>query len=171
MAITTGSTEDIIERRESNPLVTASVILGTLALLGAIVIQLWEIGEQKRNVGGDAALIEKGSYLAEVEKRLSQEEQKVAGLVKDASVLESDRDLWKQRLGEDEVRRILKDVESEGKGDSGDTDADADDADGADTDADTDSADADADSVDTDADADSVDTDADAETETDDEAN
>jgi len=44
MALTT-STEDIIERRESNPVATACILLATVTLLAAFVLQLIEIGD------------------------------------------------------------------------------------------------------------------------------
>lgn len=50
MPPTTGTNEEIIEKRDSSPLATSCMVLAALALLGAMALQISEIADETRTL-------------------------------------------------------------------------------------------------------------------------
>lgn len=98
MPPTTGTNEEIIEKKDSSPAATSCVLVATIALLGAIVLQLMELGELKRQLSPkEAQALTTGRYKkAVIQQKLQAIDDRVEGILADAEVSVEDLELYGQ---------------------------------------------------------------------------
>ncbi|MCZ6795666.1 MAG: hypothetical protein O7J95_18835 [Planctomycetota bacterium] len=84
MPTPTGSNEEIIEKRDSSPVATSCLVIAVLALIGAVVFHLYEIGELTANLdAGEVAALLEGDDIP-LDDRLARIERAVDAAIKDA---------------------------------------------------------------------------------------
>ena len=124
----TNTSEDIIEKRDSSPLATSCLVLATLAILGAITLQLLEL----RQVRAGMTQAEQNQHkVLTPASDLKKLERRVESIITDG------------KIGADETEKLEAILTGDDDDDDVDADMDADDDDDADMDADDDDDDTD----------------------------
>ena len=98
MPTPTGSNEKIIEKRDSSPVATSCLVIAVLALIGAVVFHLYDIGELTANLDADevAALLE-GDDIP-LDDRLARIEREVDAAIKDADTKVDKAQVFRYRV-------------------------------------------------------------------------
>lgn len=100
MALTTSTTEDIIERRESNPVATACIFISTIALLAAIVLQLVQVAELTPEGAARQEAMREGRYVAAVKEEIATKRERVDKILADGAVVPTDVETYEDVIGD-----------------------------------------------------------------------
>lgn len=97
MSPTTGTNEEIIEKRDTSPVATSCVILATLALLGAIALQLFELGEHRAELTSrERDALATGRFEAVEGASLERLRQATDDILADAEIPSVDIELYEE---------------------------------------------------------------------------
>jgi hypothetical protein len=96
---TTGSNEEIIEKRDTSPLATSCLILSALAILAAIILQFKDIGEARKALDAHAMKVAKLGQATEASNPdIRRIRERVSSLIAKTEVPSSDRAMVEEIL-------------------------------------------------------------------------